>query len=78
LVERHPEIRIARVSVPSRHIFDTVQSEKASFAIVNGGGGFHICPVNKGRSGNLNRGMGLSSEEEFFHLVCFVMPLPLE
>jgi len=78
LVKLHSEFPIARVSVPTHHIFDTVQSDKASFAIVNGGGGFHLCPVNKGKSGNLNRGMGLSSEEEFFHWICFVMPLLLE
>jgi len=65
LVKLNSELPIARVSVPTHHIFDTVQSDKASFANDYGGGGFHLCPVNKGKSGNLNWGIGLSSEEEF-------------
>jgi len=39
LVERHPEFRIARVSVPSSHIFDAGRPDNEAFAIVNGGGG---------------------------------------
>ena len=34
LFNRHPEIPLASVSVPSRHIFDAVQFDKASFANV--------------------------------------------
>jgi hypothetical protein len=34
LFNRHPEIPIANVSVPSRHLFDAVQFDKASFANV--------------------------------------------